>query len=133
MRSARSRSACSPRPAAVAQDVADQLVDAGVRSILNFAPAVLTVPEGVSLRKVDLAIELQILSFYQLRHGIAGRVVSVEPTAAEPMRSDGPGAARARPAIPVNLLVRGRRVVVVGRRSHRGPQDRAAPRRSAPR
>jgi redox-sensing transcriptional repressor len=56
-------------PAPVAQEVADQLVDAGVRSILNFAPAVLTVPAGVSIRKVDLAIELQILSFYQLRRG----------------------------------------------------------------
>jgi redox-sensing transcriptional repressor len=38
-----------------------------VRSILNFAPTVVTVPDGVSLRKVDLAIELQILSFYQQR------------------------------------------------------------------
>jgi redox-sensing transcriptional repressor len=56
-------------PAPVAQEVADLLVDAGVRSILNFAPAVLTVPETVSMRKVDLAIELQILSFYQLRRG----------------------------------------------------------------
>jgi redox-sensing transcriptional repressor len=54
-------------PAHVAQDVADQLVAAGVRSILNFAPAVVAVPDGVSMRKVDLAIELQILSFYQLR------------------------------------------------------------------
>ncbi|MGZ4703758.1 MAG: redox-sensing transcriptional repressor Rex, partial [Acidimicrobiales bacterium] len=45
----------------------------GVRSILNFAPAVVTVPEGVSMRKVDLAIELQILSFYQLRKGVPGR------------------------------------------------------------
>jgi len=58
-------------PAAVAQEVADRLVSAGVRSILNFAPAVLTVPNGVSIRKVDLAIELQILSFYQLRRGVA--------------------------------------------------------------
>jgi len=56
-------------PAAAAQEVADQLVAAGVKSILNFAPTVLTVPDGVSLRKVDLAIELQILSFYQLRRG----------------------------------------------------------------
>jgi redox-sensing transcriptional repressor len=56
-------------PAPVAQEVADKLVAAGVRSILNFAPAVLTVPSGVSIRKVDLAIELQILSFYQLRRG----------------------------------------------------------------
>lgn len=60
-------------PAHVAQEVADQLVAAGVRSILNFAPAVVTVPEGVSMRKVDLAIELQILSFYQLRKGGSGR------------------------------------------------------------
>jgi redox-sensing transcriptional repressor len=54
-------------PAAAAQEVADRLVDAGVGSILNFAPAVVTVPASVSLRKVDLATELQILSFYQ-RH-----------------------------------------------------------------
>jgi redox-sensing transcriptional repressor len=54
-------------PAAGAQEVADRLVAAGVTSILNFAPAVLTVPRGVSLRKVDLAVELQILSFYQQR------------------------------------------------------------------
>jgi redox-sensing transcriptional repressor len=52
-------------PAAVAQEVADRLVAAGVGSILNFAPAVVTVPAGVSIRKVDLATELQILSFYQ--------------------------------------------------------------------
>jgi redox-sensing transcriptional repressor len=54
-------------PAGAAQDVTDRLVEAGVTSILNFAPAVCTVPDGVSMRKVDLAIELQILSFYQLR------------------------------------------------------------------
>lgn len=53
--------------AAVAQDVADRLVAAGVSSILNFAPGVITVPEGVAIRKVDLSIELQILSFYQQR------------------------------------------------------------------
>jgi redox-sensing transcriptional repressor len=65
-------------PAPVAQEVADQLVAAGVRSILNFAPAVLTVPSGVSIRKVDLAIELQILSFYQLRRGTAPERQSAE-------------------------------------------------------
>jgi redox-sensing transcriptional repressor len=52
-------------PASAAQDVADKLVRAGVGSILNFAPTVISVPDGVSLRKVDLALELQILSFYQ--------------------------------------------------------------------
>ncbi len=56
-------------PAAAAQTVADELTAAGVRSILNFAPTVISVPEGVSLRKVDLAVEMQILSFYQQRMG----------------------------------------------------------------
>jgi redox-sensing transcriptional repressor len=56
-------------PAHAAQDVADRLVAAGVRSVLNFAPTVINVPTGVSLRKVDLAVELQILSFYQQRRG----------------------------------------------------------------
>jgi len=54
-------------PAGAAQHVADRLVAAGVGSILNFAPAVVNVPPEVSLRKVDLATELQILSFYQQR------------------------------------------------------------------
>jgi redox-sensing transcriptional repressor len=54
-------------PAAEAQHVADLLVAAGIRSILNFAPVVLSVPPGVSVRKVDLAIELQILAFYEQR------------------------------------------------------------------
>jgi redox-sensing transcriptional repressor len=54
-------------PASAAQDVAERLVAAGIRSILNFAPAVLSVPEGVSVRKVDLAIELQILAYYEQR------------------------------------------------------------------
>jgi redox-sensing transcriptional repressor len=57
-------------PAQAAQDVADRLVAAGVTSILNFAPVVLSVPDGVSLRKVDLSIELQILSFYQQRQAV---------------------------------------------------------------
>jgi redox-sensing transcriptional repressor len=64
-------------PAGAAQDVADRLVAAGVGSILNFAPAVVTVPAGVSLRKVDLATELQILSFYQqhrVQSGLAAPV-----------------------------------------------------------
>ena len=69
-------------PAGSAQEVADALVAAGVRSILNFAPAVVTVPDGVSVRKVDLAVELQILSFYQQRRppgaatGVAGPALS---------------------------------------------------------
>jgi redox-sensing transcriptional repressor len=59
-------------PAHAAQEVADRLVEAGVTSILNFAPTVVAAPNGVSLRKVDLAIELQILSFYQQRRQASG-------------------------------------------------------------
>jgi redox-sensing transcriptional repressor len=54
-------------PANAAQDVADRMVAAGVRSILNFAPVVLNVPEGVDVRKVDLSIELQILAYHEQR------------------------------------------------------------------
>ena len=54
-------------PAPAAQDAADLLVRAGVTSILNFAPVLLTVPSSVSVRKVDLAVELQILSYYEQR------------------------------------------------------------------
>ena len=54
-------------PATAVQEVADGMVAAGIRSILNFAPAVISVPPGVSVRKVDLAIELQILAFYEQR------------------------------------------------------------------
>jgi redox-sensing transcriptional repressor len=54
-------------PAHAAQDVADRLTDAGVSAVLNFAPSVISVPGEVTLRKVDLAVELQILSFYQQR------------------------------------------------------------------
>jgi redox-sensing transcriptional repressor len=52
-----------------AQDTTDRLVAAGVVSILNFAPVVLQVPGGVTLRQVDLAVELQILGFYERQAG----------------------------------------------------------------
>jgi redox-sensing transcriptional repressor len=54
-------------PAGPAQDVCDRLVAAGVTSILNFAPVVLSVPDGVDIRKVDLSIELQILAYHEQR------------------------------------------------------------------
>ncbi|HEY3505101.1 MAG TPA: redox-sensing transcriptional repressor Rex [Actinocatenispora sp.] len=57
-------------PAQAAQQVADQLVAAGVTSILNFAPCVLAVPPGVDVRKVDLAVEMQILSFHEHRKAL---------------------------------------------------------------
>jgi redox-sensing transcriptional repressor len=58
-------------PAGSAQAVCDRLVSAGVTSILNFAPLVLSVPEGVDVRKVDLSIELQILAFHAQRRSSA--------------------------------------------------------------
>jgi redox-sensing transcriptional repressor len=54
-------------PAGAAQEVADRMVAAGLHSILNFAPAMVSVPAGVIVRKVDLAVELQILAYYEQR------------------------------------------------------------------
>ena len=61
-------------PAGAAQEVADRMVAAGIRSILNFAPAVISVPEHVSVRKVDLSIELQILAYYEQRKAVLAAV-----------------------------------------------------------
>jgi redox-sensing transcriptional repressor len=61
-------------PAGSAQQVADALVAAGVRSILNFAPVVLAVPPEIDVRRVDLASELQILAFHQQRRSDDMRV-----------------------------------------------------------
>lgn len=57
-------------PAQAAQAICDRLVAAGVTSILNFAPVVLNVPDGVDVRKVDLSIELQILAFHAQRRAV---------------------------------------------------------------
>lgn len=72
-------------PAGVAQDVCDRLVAAGVTSVLNFAPTLLTVPAGVDLRKVDLSVELQILSFHESRKAAVANVHTLVdlPAAAE--------------------------------------------------
>ena len=48
-----------------AQSAADALLEAGVASILNFAPIVLATPSSASVRNVDLGVELQILSYYE--------------------------------------------------------------------
>jgi redox-sensing transcriptional repressor len=59
-------------PAEAAQEVVDRLVNNGVTSILNFAPIVLTVPERVNVRKVDLGQELQILAYHEQRKAGVG-------------------------------------------------------------
>jgi redox-sensing transcriptional repressor len=61
-------------PASEAQNAADAMVRAGIRSILNFAPVMLSVPPGVSVRKVDLAVELQILTYYEQRKAALAEV-----------------------------------------------------------
>jgi redox-sensing transcriptional repressor len=50
-------------PAAAAQSVADSLVAAGIRGILNFAPTVVKTPPGVRLVSVDLTVQLEQLAF----------------------------------------------------------------------
>jgi redox-sensing transcriptional repressor len=55
-------------PVDVAQEICDRFVASGVRSILNFAACLLSVPEDVMVRKVDLSTELQILAFHEQRH-----------------------------------------------------------------
>jgi len=77
-------------PAVAAQAVADRLVAAGITSILNFAPVVLNVPEGVDVRKVDLSIELQILAFHEQRKG-GHALPQGQPDTTEP-DGGGPGA-----------------------------------------
>ena len=88
-------------PAGAAQEVADRLVRAGVVSILNFAPVVLSVPKGVTVRKVDLALELQILSFYQQRDaGLAGSQQLDDPVMPERPLMPEPPLMPERPAMP---------------------------------
>jgi redox-sensing transcriptional repressor len=74
---------CTPVPAA--QGVCELLVAGGVRCILNFAPVVLQVPDDVEVRRVDLAVELQILSFHQVRrsngNGVGPVVEPINPIA----------------------------------------------------
>ena len=58
-------------PTAAAQACAETLVEAGVRGILNFSSAQLSVPEGVIVQNVDLAQPLAVLSHAIARQGIA--------------------------------------------------------------
>ncbi len=68
-------------PPGVAQEATDLLVSNGIRSILNFTPTTLETPADVTVRSVDIATELQILSFYRQR-GLAAEIgtgVPLEP------------------------------------------------------
>jgi len=65
-------------PGGAAQDAAEALVAAGITSILNFAPTIINVPHGVSVRKVDLAVELQILSYHEQRRANARQATKLQ-------------------------------------------------------
>jgi redox-sensing transcriptional repressor len=67
-RSGRFAIAIIATPAEAADEVLSRLNEAGIRSVLNFAPAVLRHPTAMEVRNVDLSTELQILSFYR-KHG----------------------------------------------------------------
>lgn len=58
-------------PPEAAQEVADVLVESGVKSILNFAPVVVRAPDNVEVRRVDLSTELQVLSYHLHRSNLA--------------------------------------------------------------
>jgi redox-sensing transcriptional repressor len=59
-------------PVAAAQSVVDRVVVSGVRGILNFAPTQLEVPAGVALKTVDMAMEMEGLSYALSRQGSSG-------------------------------------------------------------
>ncbi len=97
-------------PPGAAQQVCDRLVAAGVTSILNFAPTVLSVPDGVDVRKVDLSIELQILAFHEQRK--SGEVpFADEPPAAVSRPGSG---AKAVAAAAARAVTRARGKAVTG-------------------
>ena len=73
-------------PGSAAQEAADALVAAGVTSLLNFAPSVISVPHGITVRKVDLAVELQILSYHEQRRATAAPASGLRAVPGEPRR-----------------------------------------------
>jgi redox-sensing transcriptional repressor len=68
-------------PAESAQSVVDRVVASGVRAILNFAPAKLRVPDGVSLKTVNMAMELEGLSYALVNDARVPRQVATRPAA----------------------------------------------------
>jgi redox-sensing transcriptional repressor len=70
-------------PAAAAQSVVDRVVRCGVRAVLNFAPTKLKVPGDVALKTVNMAGELEALSYALVNHVRGGRSVSTRPAAVE--------------------------------------------------
>ncbi|WAL39065.1 redox-sensing transcriptional repressor Rex [Brevibacterium sp. BRM-1] len=78
-------------PAEAAQATADACAAAGVRGLLNFAPVLVSSPEHVHVRSIDLASEMQLLGFY-------APAAAPDPTSTEPASAEPAGAAPAAPA-----------------------------------
>jgi redox-sensing transcriptional repressor len=121
-------------PASAAQEVCDRLVASGITSILNFAPTVLSVPDGVDVRKVDLSIELQILAFHEQRKsseeavaaaadGMAGGPAHAEKAA----RSDTPRSDRAAPLTAPAKAAKAAVKAAVARKTGRSGPDGDVP------
>lgn len=66
-------------PAAHAQEVVNELVDAGIQGILSFSPTVLHVPESVTVNSVDLALELEQVSFFIKKDDQASTDAKIAP------------------------------------------------------
>ena len=107
-------------PASAAQQVADILVGAGLRSILNFAPGVLNVPDDVEVRHVDLSLELQILAFHE-----AHRTPAAPPaTSPLPARASGQVSGQVAGPIPGQPAASG--AIAIGPARHQGLHPAAA-------
>ena len=68
-------------PAEAAQAVVDRIVASGVRAILNFAPTKLSVPAHVTVKTVNMALELEGLSYALVNDSRGGRTVNTRPAA----------------------------------------------------
>lgn len=66
-------------PGAHAQEVANELVEAGIQGILNFSPTVLHVPDSVTVNSVDLALELEQVSFFIKKDGVISTDEKIVP------------------------------------------------------
>ena len=51
-------------PATAAQEISNQLVEAGIRAILNYAPVNINVPHGIQVRYSDPVLQMQRMTYY---------------------------------------------------------------------
>jgi len=97
-------------PAEAAQELAERVVRAGIRAILNFAPVRLVLPPAVSVRHVDMATELEGLSF-----ALAQRERAAANERERGAQAPGAGHGPSAPGAPANGRARGPRPARSGR------------------